>query len=93
VRWGGEEFVLFCPDVTLQFAIEKAEHIRKHVEDHLWLHGNRLTCSIGIAELQNERVTEALARADEALYQAKDLGRNRVAVNYGLMTLGTAEAS
>ncbi len=83
VRWGGEEFVVFCPDTNIEEATKKAEAIRKNVANHLWVHGEALTCCIGVAQLQNERVTEAMARADEALYAAKRNGRNRVEVNYG----------
>ncbi|MDF4777206.1 GGDEF domain-containing protein, partial [Vibrio parahaemolyticus] len=67
VRWGGEEFVVFCPDTNIEQALEKAEMIRKNVEDHLWVHGESLTCSIGVAQMQNERVSETMARADEVL--------------------------
>ncbi|MGL0947662.1 GGDEF domain-containing protein [Vibrio vulnificus] len=84
VRWGGEEFIVFLPETTLQQAVEKAEMIRKNVSNHLWVHGGMLTCSIGVAQMQEERVTEFLARADDALYQAKHRGRNRVEVNYGM---------
>ncbi|EPR4991389.1 CIA30 family protein [Vibrio navarrensis] len=83
VRWGGEEFVVFCPGTHLHQASEKAERLRRHIAQHIWLHGGLLTCSIGVAEMGVERVTEVLARADEALYQAKHRGRNRVEVNYG----------
>lgn len=87
VRWGGEEFVVFCPDCSVHQAQERAEKLRKNVENHLWIHGEKLTCSIGVAEMQKERMTEAMARADEALYQAKHKGRNRVEVNFGLVSL------
>ncbi len=84
VRWGGEEFIVFASGSSVSESIEIAEAIRLKVAQHSWVHGGVLTCSIGVAEMQNERVTETLARADEALYQAKHSGRNRVVVNYGL---------
>ncbi|WP_394125844.1 GGDEF domain-containing protein [Vibrio hepatarius] len=81
VRWGGEEFVVFCPGVPLSDATELAERIRHKVEAHIWVHGDALTTSIGVASLGNERTNEMLTRADEALYLAKRKGRNRVAVS------------
>ncbi|ELE7131911.1 GGDEF domain-containing protein [Vibrio harveyi] len=84
VRWGGEEFVVFCPDTYVEQAVKKAEVIRQNVESHLWVHGEPLTCSIGVAQMQNERVSETMARADEVLYLAKRNGRNRIEVNYGM---------
>ncbi|MCF9443914.1 diguanylate cyclase [Vibrio parahaemolyticus] len=92
VRWGGEEFVVFCPDTNIEQAVKKAEMIRKNVANHLWVHGEALTCSIGVAQMQNERVTETMARADEVLYLAKRNGRNRVEVNYGLFSCQKNEA-
>ncbi|ELI0635182.1 GGDEF domain-containing protein [Vibrio harveyi] len=84
VRWGGEEFVVFCPDTNVEQAVKKAEVIRQNVESHLWVHAEPLTCSIGVAQMQNERVSETMARADEVLYLAKRNGRNRIEVNYGM---------
>ncbi|MGR5132001.1 GGDEF domain-containing protein [Vibrio alfacsensis] len=84
VRWGGEEFVVFCPNTTIDRAVSRAESIRENVERHLWVHGEPLTCSIGVAQMQNERVSETMARADEVLYLAKRNGRNRIEVNYGM---------
>ena len=78
VRWGGEEFVVFCPGRDNQDAAELAERIRHKVESHIWIHGDPLTTSIGVASLGDERVNEMLTRADEALYVAKQQGRNRV---------------
>lgn len=83
VRWGGEEFVVFCPETNIEQAVKKAEAVRKSVEKHLWVHGDPLTCSIGVAQMGNERVSETMARADEVLYLAKRNGRNRIEVNYG----------
>ncbi|WP_372131326.1 diguanylate cyclase domain-containing protein [Vibrio sp. 10N.222.46.A1] len=81
-RWGGEEFIVFCPETEAGEAQRKAEKIRLLVSQHLWIHGDSLTCSIGIAEMKQERVTETIARADEALYQAKHSGRNQVILSH-----------
>lgn len=78
VRWGGEEFIVFSPNTDLHMASEKAEMIRHTVDHHLWCHNERLTCSIGVAEMKDERITEVIARADDALYKAKNAGRNNV---------------
>ena len=81
VRWGGEEFVVFCPGRGLEEASELAKQIRRKVEARIWIHGDKLTTSIGVATLGEERTSDMLIRADEALYSAKRLGRNRVEVN------------
>ncbi|MGP8304760.1 GGDEF domain-containing protein [Vibrio sp. YIC-376] len=92
VRWGGEEFVVFCPDTRLVEAVTKAEFIRKSIGNHLWVHGEPMTCSIGVAQMQNERISETMARADEVLYSAKRAGRNRVEVNYGVLRFEVKQA-
>lgn len=90
VRWGGEEFVVFCPNHNAQQATEKAEHIRKTVEHHLWCHNESLTCSLGVTEMKDERITEVIARADDALYKAKNAGRNKVITSVSVSNASTS---
>lgn len=81
-RYGGEEFLLILPQTTLAGAEIKAERIRSSIEalrfDDLPADIS-ITVSIGLAEFQaGETTDDTLARADKALYQAKESGRNRV---------------
>lgn len=83
-RVGGEEFVVLLPRTTLEDAEQVAEKIRSLVEQTLFpggqgQPGGHLTISIGVATLESdESGPNLLARADIALYEAKDSGRNRV---------------
>ncbi len=79
-RWGGEEFVLACPNTELSFASKLAEKLRKCIEEYSWPHDIALTASFGLAQMQRESPTEFIERADSALYTAKAQGRNRVVV-------------
>ncbi|QBR01681.1 sensor domain-containing diguanylate cyclase [Paraburkholderia pallida] len=95
-RWGGEEFVAALPGTDAEQAREIAEKLRSIFENqdfaHTWQIGKipAFTVSIGVAtRAPGESDLDAiLRRADEALYRAKNAGRNRVEVN-GL----TADAS
>ena len=82
VRWGGEEFVVFAPGRDITEADSLAERIRLRVESHIWVHGDPLTTSIGVAQLREGGTSDMLARADEALYDAKRSGRNRVVTDW-----------
>ncbi len=77
IRYGGEEFLILLPQTELQSALEVAERIRKDVEAK-----GEITVSLGVSnydkEMQNRGVL--ISKADEALYQAKGAGRNRVVV-------------
>jgi two-component system cell cycle response regulator len=84
-RYGGEEFVILLPDTDLNGAVVFAERLRKRVEEHNFADSGdplRVTVSIGVsAATVDGHVTEpesVIARADEALYRAKNEGRNRV---------------
>ncbi|MGA7885698.1 MAG: diguanylate cyclase [Acidobacteriaceae bacterium] len=83
-RFGGEEFVIILPEITMDSAMERAELLRRQVEElALRYHGQPLrqvTISIGLAvSPQNSEVAEDLLRcADRAMYAAKHRGRNRV---------------
>lgn len=80
-RYGGEEFVMLCTDCTIQTAMERAEDIRRKVADtpQTVLNNQCITISLGVTELQAGDTTETMVRrADRALLQAKDEGRNRV---------------
>jgi diguanylate cyclase (GGDEF)-like protein len=78
-RYGGEEFAVLLTDTTAQVAAEVAERIRARVAGQEFP-GRRITLSIGIAEFPEHGQTaeEVISSADEALYEAKRAGRNRV---------------
>lgn len=83
-RWGGEEFVLMLSDTQLDGARELLERIRLAVAAMEIPHATgtlHLTVSAGLAlHLPGDSVEHTLERADQALYTAKALGRNRVVV-------------
>jgi diguanylate cyclase (GGDEF)-like protein len=81
-RYGGEEFVQILRNTALSGAVADAERLRERVSA-LEIPGlpmiGRLTVSIGVAQYQSgEAIIRTFARADEAMYRAKGLGRNRV---------------
>jgi diguanylate cyclase (GGDEF)-like protein len=80
VRWGGEEFVLVCPNTVIEQAILLAEKLRQSVESAHWPERLAIRMSVGVAQMHNESIEALMDRADKALYQAKDKGRNRVEV-------------
>jgi len=83
-RYGGEEFLLILPGTVLDAAVTFAERLREKVEGHTFRYTGgtlRRTISCGVAASPHPRVKdqEALLKAaDEALYVAKETGRNRV---------------
>ena len=83
-RYGGEEFLLILSGTVLDAAVTFAERLREKVENHTFSYEGgtlRRTMSCGVAGVPHPRVTdqEALVRAaDDALYVAKETGRNRV---------------
>lgn len=83
-RWGGEEFIVLLKDTDGEHALEVAEKLRLLTEQQDFHFNNtliRLTTSIGLSSLQAEDTLHSLiARADHALYRAKQSGRNRVCV-------------
>jgi len=86
-RWGGEEFLLLLPDTSISEAVEVAERLRLAVAaTELPLPGGgslRFTASFGVsgtaqAPRKTASIEKLIAQADEALYRAKQEGRNRV---------------
>ncbi|HZT87238.1 MAG TPA: PleD family two-component system response regulator [Stellaceae bacterium] len=84
-RLGGEEFLVVMPETTLSIATTVAERLRRAMADHPFVLAAEnlslpITVSIGVAAAQerHERIDLLLKRADEALYTAKNEGRNRV---------------
>ena len=79
VRWGGEEFIVVLQVASISDASKLASRLRKNLEEHPFLHVGRVTCSFGVTEFRDgDTQMILLERADEALYEAKDNGRNRV---------------
>jgi len=81
-RWGGEEFVLLLNHCTLEDAVLRAERIREAIKTSPIAFGKtsiRITLSMGVTDYrQGEALEMFLARADAALYQAKEQGRDKV---------------
>lgn len=82
-RLGGEEFAVLLPETDLKSAIKGAKRLREHLADNPIVVGGKAihcTVSIGVAELKDEDKTidDLMRRADEAMYRAKEAGRNRV---------------
>jgi diguanylate cyclase (GGDEF)-like protein len=102
-RYGGEEFILALPSASLEHAAERAERIRAEIAD-LDLEADgcpiRLSASLGLAfdrAGRGQDIGALVSSADEALYEAKRIGRNRVvasrrATNQAVLKTDSAEA-
>jgi polar amino acid transport system substrate-binding protein len=78
-RWGGEEFIVVCPETSMENALSLAEKIRKNIEEIVFVELNGVTCSLGVAQYDDKQSYENLIYcADMALYKAKNSGKNRV---------------
>ena len=86
-RWGGEEFLILCPETSAEAAMKLAERIRKDYEARAFPAVGKQTASFGVATHRKGRCAEEiLLRADQALYRAKKNGRNRVEPEYHPIT-------
>lgn len=85
-RYGGEEFMVILPDADLKTTIAKAEFIRTEVRKLRLKHGGvdlpGVTASLGVSAypMHGSKPAEVIKAADEALYRAKESGRDRVEV-------------
>jgi diguanylate cyclase (GGDEF)-like protein len=81
-RWGGEEFLVLLPGTELDEAQQVADRLREAVGELAEIEGRgglSLSITLGLAELEpGESIEQALRRADQALYEGKQAGRNRV---------------
>jgi diguanylate cyclase (GGDEF)-like protein len=85
-RIGGEEFIVLLPETSLAGAVKVAEKIRKNIEQAKIEHKSApvyglVTASMGVASSENQKISsyeQLVKNADQALYQAKKKGRNRV---------------
>ena len=83
-RWGGEEFIMLLPSTDLEGAAEVAEKVRSNVEAAVLPIDDgtetRITVSIGVNSIiptKEDSMEEFLKKADQALYKAKETGRNK----------------
>jgi diguanylate cyclase (GGDEF)-like protein/hemerythrin-like metal-binding protein len=86
-RWGGEEFIVLCPNTSLSMATLLAERLRKSIAVDSFPPVERVTVSIGVAEcIVGEEWQQWFDRADRALLRAKQEGRNRVSADPDTMS-------
>ncbi|HET9199453.1 MAG TPA: GGDEF domain-containing protein [Dehalococcoidia bacterium] len=82
-RFGGEEFIVLLPETTTEAAVTVAEKLRRRAASTVFgVSGAGLTVSVGVAGLEDAMSSEddLVQAADQALYRAKERGRNRLAV-------------
>jgi diguanylate cyclase (GGDEF)-like protein len=81
-RWGGEEFVLLWPGLSITEGEQRANQLRESIATApIYPEGPSISISIGIAEFTGlDTLDRCISRADKALYRAKTEGRNRVCV-------------
>lgn len=81
-RWGGEEFLLLWPGLSITEGEKRANDLRENIAaGPIYPHGPQITVSIGVAEFTGlDTLDRCINRADKALYRAKTDGRNRVVV-------------
>lgn len=81
-RFGGEEFVIICPESDIQVVIKLMENFRAIIENYNFGKIKNITASFGVTVLKESDDRDSiLRRADKALYEAKNSGRNKVSIS------------
>ena len=82
-RWGGEEFLIICPNSDIEQGKKIATKLKEYIENHDFEINKRITASFGITNyMKEDDADDILERADKALYEAKNKGRNRIEYNH-----------
>jgi len=82
-RWGGEEFLIICPETDLTGAGTLADQVRHAIATYDFPVVGKKTASFGVAcSNENESKESIIKRADDALYEAKNAGRDLVKLSY-----------
>ena len=82
-RWGGEEFAISLSHTDINDSLLVAQKIRQTIESYTFIQELKITCSIGVSQLHSaDTYIELFKRADEALYKAKNNGKNRVEIEH-----------
>jgi len=77
-RWGGEEFIIICPNIDSEEASKLSKKLLQKIQAHVFSEIGLLTASAGVSQLTKEiSIRKALENADIALYKSKDNGRNQ----------------
>ncbi len=80
-RWGGEEFICILPNADAKETAAFAEFIRKKIDENCFVTARHVTMSFGVTQFRPGDDPESFVkRADEALYEAKETGRNKVVI-------------
>lgn len=79
-RYGGDEFMIICPQTKAVEAENLAERLRKNIYEFSFSKDINISCSFGVAEFKNneEDLDSLIKRVDDALYIAKEKGKNNV---------------
>ena len=80
-RWGGEEFIIVFPQSNISNAKDKADKLRKTIENKMFPNFLKITASFGVTSyLEEDTESSFFVRCDKALYKAKELEKNNVQV-------------
>jgi len=80
-RWGGEEFLIILPNTHLKEALNVAKKLQNAIREHTFATIGHLTCSFGVTEFKKEdSIYKLMIRVDQALYEAKNTGRDKIVV-------------
>ncbi|HEX8947421.1 MAG TPA: GGDEF domain-containing protein, partial [Dissulfurispiraceae bacterium] len=83
-RWGGEEFMIAAPGISKEETLALAEKVRSLIERYVFESAGQITISCGISYLIKDDTLDSLTmRADDALYRAKNGGRNKIESDNG----------
>jgi diguanylate cyclase (GGDEF)-like protein len=80
-RWGGEEFVILCPNTDQKMALNIAEKVFAAIHSHSFPLQINVTVSLGLSEFTDHHSLESiLVEIDQKMYRAKQTGRNRIQI-------------
>ncbi len=78
-RWGGEEFMIICPETEIEGILSLANALKEKISLYPFSLGEQKTASFGVTiYIKDEKIDTMIKRADDALYEAKKNGRDRV---------------